>query len=146
MADNLMPADRKKNMQAIRSTGTKLEDRVSNELWKRGYRFRRNLSGLFGKPDIAIKKYKLVIFIDSCYWHGCDIHGNMPKSNQEYWLRKLNRNKERDQEVTEYYQNMGWAIIRIWEHQLKKDSFDYTIKELCSSIDQAKRRGLAPPN
>ncbi|WP_456289296.1 very short patch repair endonuclease [Paenibacillus sp. AK002] len=141
MTDNLTPSDRKKNMQAIRSTGTKLEDRVCNELWRRGYRFRRNVSGLFGKPDIAIKKYKLVIFIDSCFWHSCDIHGNMPKNNQEYWLKKLNRNKERDYEVTKYYQSMGWSILRIWEHQLKKDSFDRTISELSSFIDKVKGQG-----
>ena len=89
MTDNLSKDDRIKNMQAIRSTHTKLEDKVCDELWNRGYRFRRNVSGLFGKPDIAIKKYKIVIFIDSCYWHGCEIHGNMPKSNQDYWLKNL---------------------------------------------------------
>jgi DNA mismatch endonuclease Vsr len=146
MTDNLMPADRRKNMQAIRSTGTILEDRVCNELWRRGYRFRRNVNGLFGKPDIAIKKYKLVIFIDSCYWHGCDIHGNMPKSNQEYWLKKLKRNKERDQEVTQYYQNLGWSILRVWEHQLKKNSFDKTIIKICTFIDEKKGQGFSPPN
>lgn len=141
MTDNLSKDDRIKNMQAIRSTHTKLEDKVCSELWNRGYRFRRNVSGLFGKPDIAIKKYKIVIFIDSCYWHGCEIHGNMPKSNQDYWLKKLNRNKERDQEVTSYYLRMGWSIIRVWEHQLRKDSFDQTIDELCSFIDNAKGQG-----
>ncbi|WP_053375553.1 very short patch repair endonuclease [Paenibacillus sp. FJAT-27812] len=146
MTDNLSPEDRTKNMSAIRSSRTKIEDKVCSELWSRGYRFRRNVSGLFGKPDIAIKKYKLVIFIDSCYWHGCEIHGNMPKSNQEYWLKKLKRNKERDNEVTNYYQNRGWSIMRIWEHQLKRDSFDKTISVLCSFVDKAKRQGLSPPN
>lgn len=139
MTDNLSPEDRIKNMKAIRSTGTKLEDKVCNELWKRGYRFRRNVSGLFGKPDISIKKYKVVIFIDSCFWHGCGIHGNTPKSNEEYWVRKLKRNKERDHEVTSYYKILGWSILRFWEHQLKKDSFEESINQLCLFIDQAKK-------
>lgn len=141
MSDNLNPLDRKKNMQAIRSTRTSLEDKVCNELWKRGYRFRRNVNGLFGKPDIAVKKYKLVIFIDSCYWHGCDIHGNVPKSNQEYWLKKLRRNKERDREVTKYYQSLGWSVLRVWEHELNKSSFEKTISEISSFIDKAKGQG-----
>lgn len=140
MADNLSPEDRIKNMKAIRSTGTKLEDKVCNVLWRSGYRFRRNVSGLFGKPDISIKKYKVVIFIDSCYWHGCDIHGNTPKSNHEYWTKKLERNKERDQEVSSYYVNCGWSILRIWEHQLKKNSFEESINEICCFIDQAKHK------
>ncbi|WP_213531055.1 very short patch repair endonuclease [Paenibacillus sp. J45TS6] len=136
--DNLNPETRRKNMKAIRSTHTKLEDKVCNELWKRGYRFRRNVRSLYGNPDIAIKKYKIVIFIDSCFWHGCSVHGNTPKSNQEYWIMKLNRNVERDRMVTDYYIKKGWAILRIWEHQLKKDLFFQTIEEVCSFIDQKK--------
>lgn len=126
-------------MKAIRSSRTKIEDKVCSVLWKRGYRFRRNVTSLFGKPDIAIKKYKLVIFIDSCFWHGCPLHGNMPASNQDYWIKKLSRNKERDIEVTKHYQNNEWKIIRIWEHQLKGDHFRATIDELCSIIDELKR-------
>lgn len=140
MADNLSHEDRIRNMKAIRSTRTKLEDKVCNELWRRGYRFRRNVRELYGNPDIAIKKYKIVIFIDSCYWHGCEIHGNTPKSNQEYWLNKLKRNKERDNEVTNHYINREWSILRIWEHQLKKSSFDETISDLCQFIDEARHK------
>jgi DNA mismatch endonuclease (patch repair protein) len=140
MADNLSSEDRIKNMRAIRSTGTKLEDKVSNELWKRGYRFRRNVKELVGKPDIAIKKYKVVIFIDSCFWHGCNIHGNIPQSNKEYWVKKLKRNEDRDQEVTAFYNCHGWSILRLWEHQLKKDSFEASINQLCTFIDHAKNK------
>ncbi|KAA8783084.1 very short patch repair endonuclease [Paenibacillus amylolyticus] len=123
MVDNLSPENRKKNMSAIRSTGTKLEDKVSRELWRKGFRFRRNSTSLYGKPDISIKKYKIVIFIDSCFWHGCKIHGNIPKSNQEYWVKKLVRNKQRDTQVNSYYESIGWSLLRIWEHKLKKDEF-----------------------
>ncbi len=131
---------RRKNMQAIRSQ-SKLENRVSRELWKRGFRFRKNDKSLFGKPDISIKKYKIVIFIDSCFWHGCEIHGNRPKSNQEYWDKKLARNKERDAEVRKYYLDNNWHFKRMWEHELKED-FDKAIDSLARFIQQSKEETL----
>ncbi|WP_145333024.1 very short patch repair endonuclease [Paenibacillus xylanexedens] len=138
MVDNLSPENRKKNMSAIRSTGTKLEDKVSRELWRKGFRFRRNNTNLYGKPDISIKKYKIVIFIDSCFWHGCEIHGNIPKSNQEYWKKKLVHNKQRDTQVNSYYESIGWSLLRIWEHKLKKDEFQDTINNISSFIESIK--------
>ena len=83
MTDKITLEQRRKNMQAIKSK-SKLEDLVARELWKRGIRYRRNVKTLFGKPDIAIQKYRVVIFIDSCFWHSCPVHGNIPKSNVEY--------------------------------------------------------------
>lgn len=138
MADNLTKEQRRKNMQAIRSESV-LENVVSRELWKRGVRFRKNVGTLYGKPDIAIKKYKLVVFIDSCFWHGCPIHGNRPLSNQEYWDKKLQWNKERDKEVTQHYKDNNWLIIRIWEHELKND-FEKSIQTIIDFIDSAKEK------
>jgi DNA mismatch endonuclease (patch repair protein) len=139
MADNLSKEHRTQNMKAIRSTGTKMEQRVHRELWRRGYRLRRNVNSLFGKPDFASKKYKVVIFLDSCFWHGCGLHGNIPSSNEKYWIEKLERNKKRDHEVSAYYTSRRWSVLRIWEHQLKKDSFEETMNILCDFIDQAKK-------
>ncbi|OIR59889.1 very short patch repair endonuclease [Bacillus sp. FMQ74] len=136
MADKHTKEQRRKNMQAIKSQ-SKLEDIATAELWRRGMRFRRNVKSLFGKPDIAIKKYKIVVFIDSCFWHGCDIHGNMPKSNKEYWEAKLKRNKVRDSEVTSYYKEKGWNILRIWEHEFKKD-FNMAIDKIEKFIKETK--------
>src|SRR5699024_2138727 len=116
MADVLNIEQRRKNMKAIKSI-SKLESIVSNELWNKGYRFRRNTKDLFGKPDISIKKYKVVIFIDSCFWHQCPMHGNIPKTNTEFWKKKLKRNVERDKEVSEYYIEKNWYIKRVWEHE-----------------------------
>jgi DNA mismatch endonuclease, patch repair protein len=124
-------------MQAIRST-SKLENRVTSSLWKRGYRFRKNSKDLFGKPDISIKKYQLAIFIDSCFWHHCSIHGNMPKNNKEFWEKKLRRNIERDKEVSKFYQEHGWNLLRVWEHELKND-FDLTINKITTFIEDSKR-------
>ena len=125
-------------MAAIRSV-SKLEDKVSRELWKKGLRYRRNDKSLFGKPDFAIKKYKIVIFIDSCFWHQCPIHGNMPKNNAEYWNEKLIRNIERDKEVTNFYTNKGWNILRVWEHDFKKD-FQGTLDKIVEFVKVAKAK------
>lgn len=129
--------ERRKIMQSVRSQ-SKLENLVSRELWKKGYRFRKNARSLYGTPDISIKKYKIVIFVDSCFWHQCPIHGRIPKSNQDFWVEKLNRNKERDVEVNEYYKKNGWHIIRIWEHDIKED-LDKIVNELADFIEKIKK-------
>jgi DNA mismatch endonuclease, patch repair protein len=136
MADNLTKEQRKKNMKSIKSV-SKLEDIVSSKLWKKGYRVRRNTSDLMGKPDFSIKKYKIVIFIDSCFFHCCPIHGNMPKSNIDYWKPKLRRNMERDREVNIFYKENGWQLLRIWEHEVKQD-LDATIDKIAKFIEEAK--------
>jgi DNA mismatch endonuclease, patch repair protein len=82
----------------------------------------------------------LVIFIDSCFWHACELHGNKPKNNQEFWIKKLNRNIERDKEVTNYYIKNNWNILRIWEHQLKKESFDTTVEGIYQFIKNVKKK------
>ncbi|OMF57040.1 very short patch repair endonuclease [Paenibacillus sp. FSL R5-0490] len=127
---------RSKIMSSIKAV-SKLESMVTHELWKRGFRFRRNVKGMVGTPDIAIKKYKIVIFIDSCFWHFCPLHGRMPKSNVDFWKKKLDRNQERDKEHTQYYIQRGWHILRIWEHEIRKE-FDITIEKIASFIDEAK--------
>lgn len=136
MADKISPELRSKNMRAIRSQ-SELENRLTKELWKRGIRFRKNSKTLFGKPDISIKKYKTVIFVDSCFWHVCPLHGNRPKSNQEFWDKKLLRNQERDREVTAYYLEKGWHIKRIWEHEIKKD-INQVVDDLVNFLNKVR--------
>jgi DNA mismatch endonuclease, patch repair protein len=130
--DKITKETRSENMRAIKSQ-SKLENRVSTALWKMGFRFRKNDKTLFGKPDISIKKYKVVIFIDSCFWHACPEHGNMPKTNIEFWSKKLERNKNRDIIVQSHYREKGWNILRIWEHEIKED-FNGTIKKITNFI------------
>nr|WP_263323546.1 very short patch repair endonuclease [Neobacillus sp. Marseille-Q6967] len=135
MADNLTQEQRKKNMQAIKSQSA-LENKVTIALWKMGYRFRKNAK-LFGKPDISIKKYKVVIFIDSCFWHCCPIHKSMPKSNSDYWEKKLRRNISRDIEVNNYYRERGWNILRVWEHEFK-ENFNIAVNNIARFISENK--------
>lgn len=128
MTDNLTKEQRHKNMTHIKNSNTKIEQDITKALWKHGFRFRKNVKSLPGKPDIAIQKYKIVIFLDSCFWHKCPEHFIMPKSNLEYWEPKIQRNVERDLKINSYYTEKGWHILRIWEHEIKKDFSNTLIK------------------
>lgn len=105
-------------MSKIRSKDTKIEILFRKALWKKGFRYSKNSSKYFGKPDMSLPKYKTVIFIDSCFWHNCPKHGYLPKSNLRYWRKKIARNKERDKKVSRYYKKEDWKVIRIWEHEI----------------------------
>ena len=122
MADDLTPEQRRRNMQAIRSKDTTIELRLRKALWERGVRYRKNYKKLIGKPDIAITKYKIAVFCDSDYWHGYDWENRNQriKSNRYYWVPKIERNMERDREVTAALQNEGWLVFRFWEWQIRK--------------------------
>ncbi|QTM98455.1 DNA mismatch endonuclease Vsr [Sediminibacillus dalangtanensis] len=136
MVDTVSKEKRSEMMGKIKAT-SKLENKVSKALWHKGYRFRKNDRSLFGTPDISIKKYKVVIFIDSCYWHACPIHGKIPKSNVEFWENKFSMNKARDKRVNAYYRHMNWNILRIWEHEIK-DDFWGTMNKLLHFIQESK--------
>ncbi|WP_342387378.1 very short patch repair endonuclease [Salinicoccus bachuensis] len=136
VADMMSTEKRRRTMSRIRSQ-SKLENRVTKALWAEGYRFRKNVRTLKGSPDIAIQKYRVVIFIDSCFWHMCPDHGNWPKSNQEFWNRKLGRNMERDREVNAHYRKEGWHIMRMWEHEFKED-FKGALDRMTAFIEMAK--------
>lgn len=120
--DDLTPEQRRKNMQAIRSKDTSIELALRLALWHRGIRYRKNYKGLPGKPDIVITKYHIAVFCDSDYWHGYDWENRHQriKSNREYWIPKIERNMQRDKEVTTQLQDAGWIVIRFWEWQIKK--------------------------
>lgn len=92
---------------------SKLEDNVSKALWKTGIRCRKNDKSLYGTPDISIKTFKIVIFIDSCFWHVCPEHFKMPESNTDFWINKVESNIQRDKRVSEYYINEGWNLMRV---------------------------------
>lgn len=121
--DDLTPEQRKKNMQAIRSKDTTIELALRKALWKKGIRYRKNYKGLIGKPDIVITKYRIVVFCDSDFWHGYDWDNRKSriKSNQEYWIPKIEHNMKRDKEVTAVLVEQGWIVLRFWEHSIRKN-------------------------
>lgn len=140
MADDLTPEQRRRNMQAIRSKDTTIELRLRKALWERGVRYRKNYKKLIGKPDIAITKYKIAVFCDSDYWHGYDWENRNQriKSNRDYWVPKIERNMERDREVTAALQNEGWLVHRFWEWQIRKH-LDECVEVILQAIESRKQ-------
>lgn len=120
--DDLTPEQRRKNMQAIKCKDTSIELALRKALWHKGVRYRKNYKQLIGKPDIVLTKYRIVIFCDSDYWHGYDWKNRNKriKSNRDYWIPKIERNMERDKEVSAELESDGWRVIRLWEWQIKK--------------------------
>ncbi|MBB4801192.1 DNA mismatch endonuclease (patch repair protein) [Flavobacterium nitrogenifigens] len=121
--DRLTPEQRSKTMQAIKSTATKGEVRLAKALWKLGYRYRKNNKKIFGRPDLTFAKYKIAIFVDSEFFHGKDWETQQLriKSNREYWIPKIQRNIERDQEVNAFLISENWAILRFWSKEIEKN-------------------------
>lgn len=128
MADVFSKKKRSMIMSAVKSKDTKIEVSFRKALWNKGFRYSKNSAKYFGKPDLVLKKYKTVIFIDSCFWHGCKKHCRMPATNKKYWVNKIERNKGRDKEVNKYYKKSGWKIFRAWEHDVLKNSNEPVIK------------------
>jgi DNA mismatch endonuclease (patch repair protein) len=128
--DTLDKKERSRCMSHIHSKDTKPELLVRRYLYGRGYRYRKNDKRLPGTPDIVMRKYGVVIFIHGCFWHGHDSHLRMPKSNVEFWTKKVARNKERDEENKEKLREMGWCVITVWECQLKPKILSHTLMNL----------------
>jgi len=148
-------ARRSANMAAIRSKDTKPEMIVRRGLWSRGFRCRLNHKRLPGHPDLVLRKYRTCIFINGCFWHGHnvampkmeDVGGNMedvilnsecckiPKTNREFWVAKIRRNKERDKEEQRKLAEMGWHCITVWECDLKPSKREETLESLAFTLN-----------
>ena len=136
MADTHSPQVRSYNMSRIRSKNTKPEETVRKHLFSQGFRFRKNDKRYPGKPDIVLPKYKTIIFVHGCFWHchtGC-LDFIQPKSNQNYWQEKLERNQIRDSENIEKLHGKGWRVIVVWECELKKPVCTQRLERLCAEI------------
>ncbi|MFA4817425.1 MAG: very short patch repair endonuclease [Parcubacteria group bacterium] len=138
MADIFSKKKRSDIMSKVRSKETGIEIKIRKELWKAGFRYRKNVSGYLGKPDILLKKYKTVIFVDSCFWHGCKKHGSMPQTRKKFWKEKIEQNKERDKEINKHYKKIGWKVVRIWEHDMDKN-LQKTIDWVIDNINQQRQ-------
>ena len=124
--DRLTAEQRHKNMKNIKSKDTKIEVTLRKALWNKGYRYRKNYSKLAGKPDIVLTKYKIAIFCDSEFFHGKDWEVLKPQlqrgKNSNFWIQKISRNMERDQEVNMILLSEGWTVIRFWGKEIKKNT------------------------
>ncbi len=131
------PEQRRKNMQAIKASGTKIEKVFAKVLWAKGYRYRKNYNKIIGKPDFVFVKYKIVIFCDGDYWHGKDWETakSRIKTNTDFWQKKIEGNIKRDKEVNKVLQEQGWTVLRFWESEIKKE-LNRCIDKVESSIEE----------
>lgn len=138
MMDNHTPAERHRNMAAVRSKDTRPELIVRHWLWRRGFRYRLNDSRLPGHPDLVLRKYRTCIFVNGCFWHGHEgcKDFKLPQTNTDFWQKKISRNKERDREEQQQLAKMGWHCITVWECQLKKQKKEQTLKSLAFTLNR----------
>lgn len=136
MPDNHTPDQRHRNMAAVHSASTKPELMLRHVLWHLGFRYLVNVKHLPGSPDIVLPKYRTVIFVHGCFWHGhkdCK-NASIPKTNTDFWTAKIARNQERDQVVWRQLEAKGWSVVIVWECQLKKAVMDETIANIEAEI------------
>lgn len=135
--DKLTPEQRHKNMVAVKSSGSKIEVMLMKELWSRGLRYRKNVKSVIGKPDIAFIGRKVAVFCDSEFWHGYNWNERKSdfKSNQEFWIPKIERNMQRDIEVTKRLEADGWTVLRFWGNDIKKH-----LQQCADIIESAVRK------
>lgn len=122
--DRLTKEQRHKNMSAVKNKDSKIEKTLRKILWDNGYRYRKNCSKIYGKPDLAFTGKKVAIFCDSEFWHGYLWQENKDKirSNRDFWIKKIERNMERDKEVNETLKKDGWIVLRFWGNDILKNT------------------------
>ena len=134
--DKITPEQRHYTMSRIRGKDTKPEILVRKYLFSEGFRFRKNDKRYPGHPDIVLPKYKTVVFVNGCFWHGherCKYY-TVPKTNTEFWVAKVQRNQARDRSDVTALSEMGWNVITIWECQLDKANINQTLEKLTADI------------
>lgn len=139
--DKFSKEQRSKIMRAIRSKGSIIETTLAKALFAKGYRYRKNDTSVFGKPDLTFKKYKIAVFVDSEFWHGknwspkkCTI-----STNRAFWQAKIKRNKQRDKEVNKQLSRDGWTVIRFWGEAIVQN-LPECIEIICKEINSRKQK------
>ena len=134
--DNRSKEARSRNMSNIPSKNTKPEETVRKYLFAQGLRYRKNVSKLPGKPDIVLPKYKTVIFVNGCFWHGHEgcKYFVPPKTNTEFWYAKFKYNQERDERNYQKLRDLGWRILIVWECEIRYGDADKRLERLVEEI------------
>lgn len=133
-------------MQRMPRSSSGPEMLLRKELHRRGLRFRINSRELPGRPDITFTAAQIAVFVDGCFWHSCPKHGILPKNNRDWWRAKLARNVERDREKDRQLEQMGWAVVHVWEHEPPSAVAD-SIEQLWRSARRSTaRRPHKTPN
>lgn len=136
MADVHSPSVRSKNMRAIRSARTSMEDLLAKLIWRAGHRYRRNDKSVPGKPDICFRRQKVAVFCDGEFWHGKDWKTKRKKisQNRAYWIPKIERNMQRDRETNRLLCKQGWTVLRFWHADIERDPQRYAEKVIKALI------------
>jgi len=137
--DNLTKEQRRKNMQNIRSAGTKPERLIMRELKRRKIYFASHAESITGNPDIVFRRKKIAVFIDSDFWHGHPKRCIMPQTNIAYWCAKIARNRKRDKDVNRILKKGRWGVIRLWEYNVK-NRFDKCIWKILAELHKNSSR------
>ncbi len=135
MPDRITKQQRSENMRAIKGKDTSIELKVRKYLYHHGFRYRKNVKNLPGKPDIVLDKYHTVIFVNGCFWHhhyNCK-DASIPKSHQDYWTKKINKNVENDIKNTKLLEQMDYQVITIWECEIN-NAFEDVMKSVIEQI------------
>lgn len=137
MADTVSPKERSRIMAKVKGRGNKSTELKLIKFFKE-YRIKgwRRKYPLRGNPDFVFPKIKLAIFVDGCFWHGCEEHCRIPESNHEYWVGKINKNIKRDIQVNKELQEKRWVVIRLWEHELKKGNHKEKLEKIKNLVEQ----------
>jgi DNA mismatch endonuclease (patch repair protein) len=138
MTDVLTQEQRKLNMSRIRAKNTGPEVKLRKMLFAEGIRGYRIHYSLPGKPDIVFTKKKIAIFIDGCFWHKCPVCFQEPETRKEFWMKKIQSNVDRDERVNEQLKAEGWTILRIWEHEVRKNPED-VVKRISDMLKKANQ-------
>lgn len=133
MTDNLSKEKRSKVMASIKGKDTKPELLLRKHLWVKGMRYRIHDKTIFGRPDISNKKKNLAIFVDGCFWHGCEKCYKEPKSNRAFWKNKLANNLERRKRVKTILKKDGWKVLEFWEHQINQ-KLEYVTQKIARNL------------
>lgn len=140
MTDVLSQAQRSYCMSRIKGKNTKPETALRKALWRLGFRYRVK-SQLPGKPDIVFPSLKTVVFVDGCFWHKCPDHYIHPKTRADFWKIKIEENVERDKKIDARLEHLGWLVIRVWEHEIKKSLAD-CVHRTALILNERKSRSL----
>lgn len=138
MSDKISPERRSENMRAIKSRDTSCELLLRRRLYREGLvGYRVNYKLLPGKPDIVFTKYKIAVFVDGCFWHGCTKCCRIPKTRPDYWENKIANNQRRSKEVSELLKQQGWHVLRFWEHDIY-ENLDLCVESIRRLIIEQK--------
>jgi DNA mismatch endonuclease Vsr len=139
--DQLLKEKRRNTMWAVKSSGSQIEQKLQKALWQKGFRYRKNYKGVFGKPDIAFVRLKIAVFVDSEFWHGFDWNNRKYDfiTRRDFWWKKIERNISRDKQVTEELNLEGWIVVRFWGKDVDND-LDQCVTIVSDIIEQRRHK------